>query len=166
MKRSSAPIVTCKAIGVIRSPFTEPKDTPIQPSAASEAMGKAEIFEEYRDGLADLEGFSHIILLYHFHLIKGYRLTVEPFLDSAEHGVFATRAPSRPNRIGLSVVELIGREENILHIKNVDILDGTPLLDIKPYVPEFDSRSSVRLGWLEKNVSRLPDAKDDGRFLD
>jgi tRNA-Thr(GGU) m(6)t(6)A37 methyltransferase TsaA len=166
MKESSFRVVSSKAIGIIRSPFTEPKDTPIQPSAAAEAMGKAEIFEEYRDGLVDLEGFSHIILLYHFHLIKGYRLTVEPFLDRTPHGVFATRAPARPNRIGLSVVELIAREDNILHIKNVDILDGTPLLDIKPFVPEFDSRSPVRLGWLERNVANLPEAKDDGRFLD
>ena len=166
VKRGSLDVVACKAIGIVHSPFTEPKDTPIQPSAALQALGRVEIFEEYREGLADLEGFSHIILLYHFHLIKGFRLTVEPFLEKTQHGVFATRAPARPNRIGLSVVELISREDNILCIKNVDILDGTPLLDIKPFVPEFDSRSPVRLGWLERNVSKLPEARDDGRFLD
>jgi tRNA-Thr(GGU) m(6)t(6)A37 methyltransferase TsaA len=166
VKKGSPAVIACRAIGIIYSPFTEPIDTPIQPSAALEAIGRVEIFEEYQEGLADLEGFSHIILLYHFHLIKGVRLTVEPFLEKARHGVFATRAPARPNRIGLSVVELTARERNVLHIKNVDILDGTPLLDIKPFVPEFDSRSPVRLGWLERNVSKLPEARDDGRFLD
>ncbi len=152
-------------IGIIHSPFKEPKGVPIQPSASKEVEGYVEIFPEFVPGLKDLEGFSHIILLYHFHLSKPFSLLVKPYLDDKHHGVFATRAPARPNPIGLSIVQLLSIEENILHIRDVDIVDGTPLLDIKPYVPQFDERENVRIGWLEDNIAKLPKSKDDGRFV-
>lgn len=123
-----------------------------------------EVFPEYAPGLSDLEGFSHVILIYHFHLASAPRLRVRPFMDGREHGVFATRAPARPNPIGLSVVRLLKVEGNVLYVADVDIVDGTPLLDIKPYVPQFDSAQNVRIGWLEGNVRKLPYARDDGRF--
>ncbi|AJC72026.1 hypothetical protein X802_07530 [Thermococcus guaymasensis DSM 11113] len=157
--------VTYRFIGVIHSPFKEPKGVPIQPSAARGVKGTVEVFPEYSLGLKDIEGFSHIILIYHFHLAKPGKLLVRPYMDEEEHGVFATRAPGRPNPIGLSIVRLIGVEGNVLHIEDVDIVDGTPLLDIKPYVPEFDMREVERIGWLERNVHKLPEARDDGRFV-
>ncbi|MCD6450557.1 MAG: tRNA (N6-threonylcarbamoyladenosine(37)-N6)-methyltransferase TrmO [Thermotogaceae bacterium] len=153
-----------KPIGIIHSPFKEPKGTPIQPAAAKGVEGVAEIFPEYVEGLKDLEGFSHIILIYHFHLSKKFSLKVKPFMEDRIHGVFSTRAPSRPNPIGISIVRLIKIEKNILYIRDVDIVDGTPLLDIKPYVPEFDERKVDKIGWLEENVNKLPTTKDDGRF--
>ena len=153
-----------KSIGVVHSPFKEPKGTPIQPTAAKGIDGTVEVFPEYAEGLKDLEGFSHIILIYHFHLSKRASLKVKPYMDNETHGVFAKRGPSRPNTIGISVVRLVKIEENILHIQDVDIVDGTPLLDIKPYVPEFDIREVEKTGWLEKNVHKLSTSKDDGRF--
>jgi tRNA-Thr(GGU) m(6)t(6)A37 methyltransferase TsaA len=153
-----------KPIGVICSPFKEPKGTPIQPSAASDVEGIVEVFPKYADGLKDLDGFSHVILLYHFHLSKETSLEVKPYMDEQRHGVFATRAPSRPNSIGISVVRLVKIERNVLHVQNVDIVDRTPLLDIKPYVPDFDVKDVQRTGWLEKNVHKLATSKDNGRF--
>lgn len=126
--------------------------------------GSVEVFPEYVEGLKDLEGFSHIILLYHFHLSGKPTLMVTPYMDSTPRGVFATRSPRRPNAIGISVVRLIRIEKNILHIQDIDIVDGTPLLDIKPHVPDFEVREVQRIGWLENNVQKLMDAKDDGRF--
>jgi tRNA (adenine37-N6)-methyltransferase len=137
-----------RPIGIIHSPFTDKKDTPIQPTRSS-AMGTVEVYAEFAEGLLDIEGFSHLILLYAFHCSQGYNLTVKPFLDDELHGLFATRYPCRPNPIGLSIVRLLARENHILKIEGVDVLDGTPLLDIKPYVPEFDLRTGVRSGWLE-----------------
>jgi tRNA (adenine37-N6)-methyltransferase len=139
---------TMRPIGVIHSPFTEKSSTPIQPSR-SQAIGMVEIQPEYVDGLLDIEGFSHIILLYAFHQSSGYSLWVKPFLDDREHGLFATRYPCRPNPLGLSIVRLVSHFENALTIEGVDVLDGTPLLDIKPYVPDFDLRAEVRVGWYE-----------------
>jgi len=155
-----------KPIGVVHSPFREPKGTPIQPAGAKGINGTVEIFQQYAEGLKDIEGFSHIILLYHFHLSKGSALIVKPYMDSKGHGVFAMRGPSRPNPIGISVVRLIKVEGNRLHIRDVDIVDGTPLLDIKPYVPEFDIKEVGRIGWLEGSVHKLSTSKDDGRFTD
>lgn len=152
-------------IGRIISPFKEAKGTPIQPTADDTARGKIELFPEYVGGIKDLDGFSHLILLYHFHKAGEASLIVKPFLENEEHGIFAVRAPSRPNPIGLSIVRLLKIEENILHVADLDILDGTPLLDIKPYVPEFDRRDNVKIGWLGKNVAKLLNTKDDGRFL-
>ena len=155
-----------RPIGIIRSPFTSPKGTPIQSAAGADVQATVEVYPEYAQGLQDLEGFSHIILLYYFHLAKPCSLTVFPFMDSVPHGVFATRAPSRPNPIGLSVVHLVSRKENILTIEEVDILDGTPLLDIKPYISDADLRRNTRKGWLETKVERMHSTKDDSRFAD
>ncbi len=154
-----------KPIGIIRSPYKEPKGVPIQPTAAKGIEGRVEVYKEFSEGLKDLEGFSHIILLYHFHLIGDSKLIVKPYMDENYHGVFATRAPSRPNPIGLSIVRLMKIDDNILYIKDVDIVDETPLIDIKPLVSEFDFRNVEKIGWLDRNVSKLPDSKDDGRFL-
>jgi len=153
-----------KPIGIIHSPFKEPKGTPIQPTGAKGIEGTVEVFPEYAEGLKDVEGFSHIILIYHFHLSKGFSSRVKPYMDNEAHGVFAMRGPSRPNPIGISIVRLVRIEENILYIQDTDIVDGTPLLDIKPYVPEFDIREVEKTGWLEENVHKLASSKDDGRF--
>lgn len=158
-------MVTYKPIGMIHSPFTEPKGTPIQPTAAQNIDGIIEIYPEYVEGLQDIADFSHLILIYHFHLIKESSLLVKPFLDNELHGIFATRSPSRPNSIGFSIVRLTEVEGDKLHIRDVDIVDGTPLLDIKPYVPKFDVRESVKTGWFEKNVHKLSSTRDDGRFI-
>jgi len=157
--------VKYKPIGVIHSPFKGPKGTPIQPVGARGIGGTVEVFPEYAEGLKDIEGFSHIILICHFHLSRGWSLEVKPFMDDQLHGVFTTRAPARPNPIGISIVRLVRVEENILHIQDVDIVDGTPLLDIKPYVPEFDVRDVAKTGWLEQNLHKLSTSKDDERFI-
>jgi tRNA-Thr(GGU) m(6)t(6)A37 methyltransferase TsaA len=151
-------------IGIIRSPFKHLEGMPIQPASASSIQGRVELFPEYAEGLKDLDGFSHIILLYHFHRVKELNLIVTPFLDSQPRGVFSTRAPKRPNPIGLSVVKLLRIDGAELHIENVDILDGTPLLDIKPYVPQFDPYPVERIGWLEQAKDRIQEMKSDGRF--
>jgi tRNA-Thr(GGU) m(6)t(6)A37 methyltransferase TsaA len=156
--------ITYQPIGIIHSPFNQPKGTPIQPPAARDIAGTVEIFPEYVPGLKDLDGFSHIVLLFHFHLSKEAKLEVIPFMDTKLRGVFATRAPSRPNPIGLSVVRLQKIENNILHILDVDIVDGTPLLDIKPYVSAFDERDVEKIGWLKNNIHKMPNIKDDNRF--
>jgi tRNA-Thr(GGU) m(6)t(6)A37 methyltransferase TsaA len=153
-----------RSIGVIRSPFTTVEGMPIQPAGAEGVQGSVEVFAEYAEGLADLEGFSHVILLYHFHRSEGFRLRVTPFLDTASHGVFATRAPARPNPIGLSVVRLLRRDGAILHVQNLDVLDGTPLLDIKPYVPRFDQHPAERIGWLARSEGGVEQTRSDKRF--
>jgi len=156
--------VVYRPIGVVHSPFKVPQDVPIQSVAAEGVMGIVEVAREYVDGLRDVDGFSHLILIYHCHLAQDYSLLVRPFLDERLHGVFSTRAPSRPNPVGVSVVRLTRMEKNILHIQDVDIIDGTPLLDIKPFVPEFDQRKAERIGWLTKNIDKLHSGRDDGRF--
>jgi tRNA-Thr(GGU) m(6)t(6)A37 methyltransferase TsaA len=128
--------------------------------------GKVEIFPKYQAGLKDIDGFSHIILIYFFHKSTGYKLETTPFMDTVKRGLFSTRAPKRPNPIGLSVVKLDRVEDGILHVLNVDVLDGTPLLDIKPYVPEFDSQEEVITGWLEKTKKGVSNKKSDDRFLE
>ncbi len=135
-----------RPIGIIHSSFIDKSETPIQASR-SQAKGVVEVYPEYAEGLQDLEGFSHIILLYFFHELSGFSLLVKPFLDDQLRGVFATRYPARPNPIGLSVVTLISRNDNILQVEGLDILDGTPLLDIKPYVSDFDVHTGTRSGW-------------------
>ena len=157
--------LTYNPIGIILSPFKSVKGIPIQPSASKEIKGSIEIYKKYQDGLQDLQGFSHLILIYHFHLTKKSTLLVKPFLDNTQRGVFATRAPSRPNPLGLSIVKLIKIQNNILEIQDLDILNETPLLDIKPYVPDFDIKKKCKIGWLEKNIKNLPGKTDDGRFL-
>jgi tRNA-Thr(GGU) m(6)t(6)A37 methyltransferase TsaA len=156
--------ITYRSIGSIHSPFRELKDMPIQPTGQASAPGTVEVFTEFAAGLKDLEGFSHVILLYHLHEVRRVDLMVTPFLGSERRGVFATRAPTRPNPIGLSIVELVRIEGNRLYLGNVDILDGTPLLDIKPYVPEFDQPVAARAGWLEEARGKVRSVKSDDRF--
>lgn len=153
-----------KPIGLIHSPFKDIKGMPIQPTGARGIKGTIEINSEYIEGLQDLDGFSHIFLIYHFHLSKGYSLMVKPFMDDTIKGLFATRAPRRPNPIGISVVRLVKIEKNILHIEDVDIIDGTPLLDIKPYVPKFDIHKVEKIGWLSKKAHKVDKIKSDKRF--
>ena len=157
-------IIQYTPIGIIHSPFKTPRGSPIQPSAALGTGGTAEIFPEFSEGLDDLTGFSHIFLLYHFHLSKKFSLKVTPFLDDSQRGLFATRAPSRPNPIGISVVKLVKIEGQTLHIQNVDVVEGTPLLDIKPYVPAFDVHPADKIGWIEDRTTKVMEARDDGRF--
>lgn len=153
-----------KIIGTIHSPFNDLAKMPIQPAGASGVWGTVEVFEEYQAGLKDLDGFSHIILLYLFHRSQGFKLEVVPFMDTKARGVFATRAPVRPNPIGLSVVVLDRVDNGVLHVQNVDVLDGTPLLDIKPYVPEFDVHESLRTGWLDQARKTVNNRVSDDRF--
>jgi tRNA (adenine37-N6)-methyltransferase len=156
--------IVYQPIGLIHSPFTQTEGMPIQPSGRATAPGRVEVLPAFTAGLLDLDGFSHIILLYHFHRAQDARLTVVPFLDDKPHGVFATRAPTRPNPIGLSVVELLHREDNVLHVANIDVVDGTPLLDIKPYVPAFDAAQVTHLGWLEGSSADAGKKRADARF--
>ncbi len=140
-------MINFQAIGLIHTPFQTTENMPIQ-SSRSEAAGSVELFLEYLDGLEGVEEFSHLILVYVFHqALDPVQLKVKPFLDDQMHGVFATRFPNRPNRIGLSVVRLVTRKKNTLEILGADMLDGTPLLDIKPYVPDFDIHSVSKIGW-------------------
>lgn len=162
MKRTER--IVFKPIGVIHSPYRVLQGMPIQAAAAKDVEGQVEIFPEYLPALRDLDGFSHLILLYYFHQAKRGLLEVTPYLDEQKRGVFATRSPSRPNPIGLSIVRLVRIENNILKVRDVDILDGTPLLDIKPYVPEFDVREVEKIGWLAAKVGNFPKTVDDGRF--
>lgn len=153
-----------RSVGTIHSPFKDIKGMPIQPTGALGIGGTVEIEPSYVDGLKDIEGFSHIILIYHLHLSQRYSLRVKPFLDNHLHGVFSTRAPNRPNPIGISVVRLVKVEGCTLYIVDVDIVDGTPLLDIKPYVPEFNVRKVERKGWLSKRADKVHKKKADDRF--
>lgn len=153
-----------KPIGTIHTPFTDPAGMPIQPAGAAGVSGTVRVFGEYQAGLDDLDGFSHVILLYVFHRSEGFDLHVVPFMDTERRGLFATRAPKRPNPIGLSVVQLDRVADGILYVRNVDMLDGTPLLDIKPYVPEFDSQPGARTGWLARAQKTVENQKSDRRF--
>jgi len=156
--------ITYHPIGIIHSPHKTIENIPIQPVGAKGIKGEIEIYPEFKDGLKDLDGFSHIYLLYHFHKSEGYSLQIKPFLDNELRGVFATRAPKRPNGIGLSVLKLNRVENNIVHVENVDILDGTPILDIKPYSSKFNSVENEKIGWLGKNIEQSDDKKSDIRF--
>lgn len=158
-------MIRYQAIGRIESPFGELSGMPIQPSAARGVKGRVVIHNDFLSGLKDLEGFSHIILLYHFHRAGKPVMQVKPFLDESLRGLFATRAPNRPNSIGLSIVRLLEVRGNVLQIADVDVLSGTPLLDIKPYVPYFDQPGSVRLGWLEHAQDQAKNKLSDDRFL-
>ena len=147
-------------IGIVRSPHETTTGTPIQPSRARGIEGTVEINEEYVEALSDLDGFSHIILICHLHRASDFKLKVVPYLDTELRGLFATRAPSRPNPIGLSVVRLLGVDGRVLRIEGVDLLDGTPVLDIKPYVCDFDDQTEVRCGWLDEVRDRETAADD------
>ncbi len=157
--------ITIQPIGIIHTPHKDIKNMPIQPIAAEGVTGYIELREDLVDGLKDIEGFSHLTLFYHFHKIEGYALQVIPFMDSVEHGIFACKSPKRPNAIGLSTVKLIKVEGNIIHIDMVDMLDGTPLLDIKPFFPKYDNRLDAVAGWLEKsNDIPVDKLRSDERF--
>ena len=156
--------ITFEPIGIIRTPFKTKAGMPIQSGGAKGEKGQVILKEEFTKGLTDLNGFSHIILIYHFHQSKGYDTLITPFLDNKKRGVFATRAPKRPNPIGVSVVRLNTIDNNILHIENVDMLDETPLLDIKPYIPDFDVHGVDRLGWIKDKKVKLDETRSDKRF--
>ena len=151
-------------IGFIHSPFTDLENMPIQPAGKASGPGTVDILPEFSEGLKDVESFSHVILIYHLHRVRRHQLTVTPFLDQQPRGIFATRAPTRPNPVGISVVKLLKIEGNRLYVDEVDILDGTPLIDLKPYVPEFDVRSDARAGWLEKARGNVRTTVSDDRF--
>lgn len=157
--------ITINPIGIIHTPFEDINGMPIQPLAAKGIKGHIELFPEYLEGLTDLEGFSHITLLYYFHKINGYQLMVKPFMDNIEHGIFATKSPKRPNAMGHSTVKLLGIENNFIHIEMVDMLNGTPLIDIKPFYSKFDNRKNTKSGWLDHQKNLLiSDLYSDTRF--
>ena len=156
--------ITFDPIGIIHSPFKTLEDMPIQPTSQASQPGIVEIYPPYADGLKDLDGFSHIYLIYHLHRAAHFKLTVTPFLDTQPRGLFATRAPNRPNPIGLSLVQLTHIEANYLHIARLDMLDQTPLLDIKPYIPEFEPGDKVSVGWVEQARGQVRTQKSDERF--
>lgn len=153
-----------KPIGIIYSPFKVIEGVPVQPAGAEGIGGRVKVYSKYADGLLDLDRFSHIILVYHFHLSKGYSLKVVPFLHDTEQGIFATRAPKRPNHIGISVVRIDKIEGNSIDVTNIDIVDGTPLLDIKPYVSIFDNVKDEKNGWLSDKLSNMNEIRSDDRF--
>ena len=151
------------SIGTVSSPFKSPVDAPIQPKGAQGIRGAITISKELEDGLRDIEGFSHLYIFYLFHQSESFDLEVTPFMDDTSHGVFATRAPRRPNQLGMSIVKLVEKKENVLIIEDVDMIDGTPIIDIKPYAPQFDERKNVQTGWLKKNAN-VETARSDNRF--
>lgn len=152
-------------IGYIRTPFTELADMPIQPKGAQDVTGTIEVKDEFVEGLKDLDGFSHAYLIYAFHKASRSALTVVPFMDTVERGVFSTRSPLRPNPIGLSIVEITGVRENKVFLRGIDVLDGTPLLDIKPYIENFDSVEESRSGWMEGSRKDVEQKRSDDRFI-
>ncbi len=157
--------IAFEQIGTIFTSFKTREGMPIQSNGAKGMKGKIVINKELSIGLKDLNGFSHIILIYHFHKSEGFELETKPFLDNEKRGVFSTRAPKRPNPIGISVVKLLKIKDNILYIENVDILNETPLLDIKPYIPEFDNHKVEKTGWIENKIEKLYTIKSDNRFI-
>jgi tRNA (adenine37-N6)-methyltransferase len=158
--------VTFLPIGVIRTPFAKTAGMPIQATAAVGIPGWIDLDPAFVEGLTDLEGFSHLTLVYQLHRVTAPRLRVTPFLDDRPHGIFATRSPARPNPIGISTVRLVAVRGSTVEIEDVDVVDGTPLLDIKPYVPAFDDRAGARIGWFTDRLDRLPELRADGRFGD
>ena len=156
--------IILRPIGTIETPFEDPAGMPIQPTGAADVVGRVVVDPELAGGLDDLAGFSHIILVYHFHRSSGFALKVTPFMDTCARGLFSTRAPRRPNPVGLSVVRLIERKHNVLRVQGIDVLNGTPLLDIKPFVPAFDAPAVERTGWLEEHSAKARTLRSDSRF--
>jgi len=157
--------ITYKPIGIIHSPFLTLNNIPIQNVGATEEIATIEIFPEFVDGLKDLEGFSHIILLYHLHLVQNSALIVKPFMDTMPRGIFATRSPIRPNPIGFTIVKLVGINNNLLTIKHFDMLNNTPLLDMKPYISTIDEIKDSKSGWLTGKIQNFETTKSDSRFI-
>jgi tRNA-Thr(GGU) m(6)t(6)A37 methyltransferase TsaA len=156
--------LTVQLIGTIHSPFTELGNMPIQPLGASKIEGEVVLDQRFAEGLKDLEGFSHIYLLYHFHKAKRTELQVIPYMDTEERGVFATRSPLRPAHIGISIVELLAVEGHRLKVRGLDMLDGTPLIDIKPYIPHFDHQRDATSGWMKSPAHDVEAKRSDNRF--
>ena len=158
--------IELEPIGTIHTEFTEIEGMPIQPTGAKGVKGTLLIKDKYQNGLKDLEEFSHINILYLLHKVDGYLLEVKPFMDINTHGIFATRSPKRPNRIGSSIVQIDKIKGNSVYVSNIDVLDGTPLLDIKPYVPQLyeDTIEELKIGWFEKNHNKAKSQKSDNRF--
>lgn len=153
-------------IGTITTPHDSLQGMPIQPSGAGNISGVAEVFPEFTEGLKDLAGFSNIILIYHLHKVQGYQLIVKPFMDDTEHGIFSTRSPKRPSPIGISTVRLVKVEENKIFFEGADMLNETPLLDIKPFMRQFDNRPHAVSGWLDKkNDDLVMRTRSDSRFI-
>ena len=155
--------IVLQPIGRVHSPFKHAVGMPIQTVAAQQHEGKIEVFAPFAAGLRDVQEFQYLILLTHLHEATE-KLEVVPFMDTSSHGVFATRAPARPNRIGLSIVELLGMDGCWLHFRGNDMLDGTPVLDIKPYVPQLDVRETERIGWFARGLDQLPGRLSDERM--
>lgn len=164
MSMSTPRAILVTPIGVIRSAFTSRVGVPIQTASAPQVNGAVDVFPAYAAGLRDLEAFEYVILLTHLHLVGQESLEIVPFLDTVSHGVFATRSPSRPNRIGLSIIRLTSIEGNTLHFEGNDVVDGTPVLDIKPYVPAFDVRVTEQIGWFAAGIDQLPGKRSDDRM--
>lgn len=159
--------ITFRPIGTLRSPFTELEGMPIQPTGAQEHEGRAEILPEFRDGLQDLDGFNHIYLIYHLHAAGPGKLRVVPFMDAGgvERGIFSTRSPRRPNPLGMSLVRLLSVENGVIRFQGADILDGTPLIDIKPYIAHFDRVEAPTCGWMKGSLEDVAARRSDDRFL-
>lgn len=158
--------ISIQPIGKVRSPFKNLENMPIQPVGAKEVVGTLEIEPQFVNGLADLHGFSHIYIIYFFHKATRTELSVTPFMDNTTRGVFATRSPLRPSHIGLSIVELIGIENTIVKIRGVDVLDKTPLIDIKPYITSFDAVRKSSSGWMKGSIEEVANKRSDSRFTE
>ena len=157
--------ITLEAIGFVHSPFQSVQGRPIQTVAATQVQGSVQVLPPFQAGLRDIEGFEYLMLITYLHQAIP-KLEVVPFMDTCSHGVFATKAPARPNRIGLSIVQLLRVEHGLLHFLGNDMLDGTPVLDIKPYVPTLDVRQTERIGWFAQGLQRLPHTRSDARMHD
>ena len=158
-------IMTLDPIGIINTPYTKLEHMPIQPKGSAGTVGKVIIDEKYTEGLKDLDGFSHVYLIYHFHKTARAELRVIPFMDIEPRGVFSTRSPLRPSHIGISITKIVSIEDNIVTVEGIDILDETPLLDIKPYIPQFDSVREVKTGWMNKSEDDVIRKHSDNRFV-
>lgn len=157
--------ITYEPIGIVHSSYRDPVGVPIQGALAPESEGTLKIYPPFAAGLQDIEGFSHLIVIYHFHAASEKApLLATPFLDDEPHGIFAIRSPRRPNPIGLSVVRLLQRRDRELRLSEVDMIDGTPVLDLKPFVPRFDHREGVRIGWFSGRLDRPARTHADDRF--
>lgn len=163
MNAAADSAIACRPIAWVRSRFTDPVGMPIQTAGAPDEAGRIEVLPAFEAGLRDIEGFDYLILITHLHQAVE-KLEVVPFMDDSSHGVFATRAPARPNRLGLSIVRLVRREGLVLHFLGNDMLDGTPVLDIKPYVPRLDVRHTERVGWFSRRIDQMPEIRADGRM--
>jgi tRNA-Thr(GGU) m(6)t(6)A37 methyltransferase TsaA len=157
--------IIIEPIGILHTPHEQIEGMPVQPAGAAGVTGKAVLKPELIEGLTDLDGFSHATLVYYFHKAEGYVLMPIPFMDTKPHGIFATRAPKRPNHIGMSTVRILSVEDGVITFDGADMLNGTPLIDIKPYFPKYDNPGETRSGWLETAVHAQCNVKSDNRFM-